>query len=248
VNLILLAHFSKKGDIDDQWYSFALSKALSGSKIVLCTTNINQRSFDRASIVFDEIILVPNIGYDFYSWHKGLIQHVYDSLSRYEYIILINTSIRITNLNKFLNSWIFPNKDKNVTCFSLSKEISLHAQSYFLIIPFDVLFIDSVKFFWVYMKPLSKRQEVIYSYEIGLSLCFLEASVELSEIIQLTFYEKIKIYLNFIFKLGFLDNLRGLWDVDQINKVLYVPNMYHRKYGFVKLKLQTPLSRLLSRG
>jgi lipopolysaccharide biosynthesis protein len=243
--LVLIAHFDPSGIVPEYWYSLVDADFGSETEFVLCTTSINEENFQIANECFDAVIKVPNIGYDFYSWHIGLKKFFYESDNVYDYVVLINSSIFISDVKKFSLAWNFPDSE-HVYCFTTSNEISYHAQSYFLAFPSDVLNYEEIASFWLNLRPISDRQQVIYSYELGLSRCIIEAGFSFMELSRISVFDYLRLYVKYIFNLGFLDNLRGVLDWRRINKVVYFPCFFDKEYGFYKLKLNTPFDRLFS--
>ena len=165
--LIVVAHYDGAGRLGkDLLGCLQRLLALPSTDVVLVSTGLDPSPY-AALLAGLRIIVRENHGYDFYSWRAGLLS---SDLTRYAEVLLFNSSFYVLDQQKFIDLVARPGDiDAEMRGLTVSWEKAFHAQSYYLTFSPRVVASESFGRFWSEMTPLSRRQEVIRKYEIGLS-------------------------------------------------------------------------------
>jgi len=112
------------------------------------------------------VILRDNLGFDFSMWQQGL--SAYD-LRQVDELLLTNSSI-IGPLSPLATLWQ-NSRIKGCDFWGLTDncELSPHLQSYFLVFGGRVIQSDCFARFWDSVLPYAEKDQVIRSYEVGLT-------------------------------------------------------------------------------
>jgi rhamnosyltransferase len=114
----------------------------------------------------ERIIVRENTGLDFAMWQRGLAEY---DLSAFDELLLTNSSI-IGPLQPLAPLWQNPAvADCDFWGLTDNDELGSHLQSYFLVFRQRVLHSSRFRDFWRTVLPYKNKQQVIYSYELGLS-------------------------------------------------------------------------------
>lgn len=165
--LCIFAHYDKDNKIDDYiiYYIKELEKVC--SKIILVSTsNITFKEIQKIESGITQVIKRENIGYDFYSYKIGL---ELINLKHYDEVLICNDSVYGPIVD--IESVFYKMKDSNSNFWGITSSSSLnfHIQSYFILFKKDVITSNSFKLFWENLKILEKKEDIIKSYEVGLS-------------------------------------------------------------------------------
>ncbi|MDC0986220.1 rhamnan synthesis F family protein [Alphaproteobacteria bacterium] len=186
------------------------------------------------------IILRPNIGYDFYSYRVGL-----DEIERRggaSRIFIVNSSFFILNKEKFVTALkdMLHQDDAATVGITSSYQISLHLQSYLLLIGKNVHQSSWFKSFITSIQPQNSKYEIIVHYEIGLSRLLLENHIKLVQLFRPSLLATLHASVNWMVKLvemyGFNGVLKGipLKHFREVNWVHFGANKIASQFGFVK--------------
>ncbi|HEX9046387.1 MAG TPA: rhamnan synthesis F family protein [Verrucomicrobiae bacterium] len=116
------------------------------------------------------VILRENSGLDFSMWQCAIAQY---DLGSYDELLLTNSSI-IGPLRPLAPLWQDPAiADCDFWGLADSDEIKLHLPSYFLVFRRAVLHSSAFRDFWRGVLPYRSKDQIILSYELGLT-CWLE--------------------------------------------------------------------------
>lgn len=147
----------------------------------------NKRDIDSKELQFLKKInvtikFVENEGLDFGMWYKCFIDEKID-IFNYNKIGLINDSCILFSRERFnkLMEWV-ENNNYNYSSITESNEINYHLQSYFLILKDQ-----SIKLVYDYFKKygiLNKREDIIKTYEIGLTKYLKDNDIMLGSFIK----------------------------------------------------------------
>lgn len=115
--------------------------------------------------------LVDNVGFDFSMWSRAIREL---DLSEWDEIVLTNSSIfgPVTPLQAAFTKMAARNCDFWAMTDNL--EIAYHLQSYFLVFRRRLLESEAFRQFWTSVLPYRTKNQVIRSYEVGLSTHFIE--------------------------------------------------------------------------
>lgn len=122
--------------------------------------------------VCERIIVQENAGFDFYMWRRGLLEY---DVANLEELLLVNSSI-IGPLRPLADLWRNPEiAECDFWGLTDNAELGMHLQSYFLVFRRAVL--QSARFldFWKCVLPYRDKEQVIRSYEVGLTRWLEEA-------------------------------------------------------------------------
>jgi lipopolysaccharide biosynthesis protein len=239
--LCIFAHFDASGLVDPH-VRFALEQlAAVCDKIVFVTTSgATQAQLDALQLPASQVITRPNSGFDFCSWKAGLDAVAVDE---FDELVLCNDSVY---------GPLFPLRDlfdgmSRQRCdfwgITSGLQYGYHLQSYFLVFKRSVIRSSAFSEFWLAVRPLATKQDVILAYEVRLTRHLIEAGFRP----QACFKSRRRDYLKRSFwhlgengkDLGTLkEALRIYRRGPQLNKTLYFWNeMIDRKVPFVKIEL-----------
>tara|TARA_B100000035_G_scaffold206519_1_gene176595 strand:+ start:1306 stop:2121 length:816 start_codon:yes stop_codon:yes gene_type:complete len=195
---LIFAHYHSKGLVRKDIIEFLNESKKYFTKIVLVSTKINLREFQKISKKV-KVIKRKNTGYDFYSYKVGweyiekLTYYNFDSKKLY----FINSSILFTNPKKILAKIkkIYVKKNE-FWGLSRSFELTDHIQSYFFFFSASLFKNRDIFNWWKKIKPLNIHYKVILKYELGLSKLMIKNNIQLKSIYK----KNINLKTNNIFK------------------------------------------------
>jgi rhamnosyltransferase len=165
--IAIYAHFGESLKIALHVFYFLRELRTLGFEICFVSNSpVSQESQRELSPLCEKFIQRENNGFDFAMWQAGLAEY---DLSKVEELLLTNSSI-IGPLKPLAPLWQNPAlKECDFWGLTDNDEHGLHLQSYFLVFRRQVL--QSVSFgeFWRSVLPHTDKQQVIQSYEIGLT-------------------------------------------------------------------------------
>lgn len=170
-------------------------------------------------------MIMEENGYDFGTW-KSLLELFYSR--KYDQIVFLNSSLDITDYVKF-KQCINSCSKHNISYLASSYERGYHGQSYF--ISFSRSAISAALEFFKYYKPKNDREYTIVNGELGFSKYLIENDFKFNVLYRNKPFTK---YLNFLLKLGFRDNIQGIFDHRSINPILYDSKYFQKKFGLKK--------------
>lgn len=190
--LAIFAGYDKDSIIDD-YVIYYLSELSKGADIIyVCDNDLAQKEIDKIKPYTIEVIAQKHGEYDFGSYKIGyLFAKQNDILEKYDYLILCNDSVfgPFYDFEKIFAE--IPQRQDIAYGFSKHLEancdwggdkhrfIDTHLQSYFVVLP---KFVFLSKWFSDFIKSIKKeadKVEVVFSYEIGMSVLFREHNIEL---------------------------------------------------------------------
>lgn len=185
-------------------------------------------------------ILRPNIGYDFYSYRVGL-----DEIERRgeaSRVFIVNSSFFILNKEKFLAALndMLRQDEMAAVGITSSHQISLHLQSYLLLIGKNVLTTTWFKGYISSIQPQNSKFETIVHYEVGFSRLLLANHIKIIQLFRPSLLTTLHASINWMAKLvgmyGFNGVLKGipLKHVREVNWVHFGANKIASQFGFVK--------------
>lgn len=189
-------------------------------------------------------------GYDLNCYMKGL-DYVLCNENSIESVIFINNSIKVLDVLKFemlleeikhkLEEYDFVGLIKNY-------EIKPHYQSFLFALSLNLKedIISKLKK-KLQVNPLLNRSEVIQIFEIE-TICLLNKyKLNHTYLFKPKGLIKTLGYINYILKLGFIDNLVPLksLNADLINPSIFMKKELSLRYGFKKIKTTTTLNKIL---
>ena len=168
----VIAHYDQQGSVRTDL--LRLIEKMSGicERMTFVSTNLSPKS--RAKVErYCRVIIRLNVGYDFSSYQTG-IQSLGD-LSEFDEVVIFNSSFICFDPAVLIERFLaFPRAKNQLIGITKSQEYSEHLQSYFVAFPKAVFCADYFWEWWVALQPINKREDVIQSYEIGMSAYFLQ--------------------------------------------------------------------------
>lgn len=196
----IYAHFSLSDTIKADIWDYLEELILINFGLVFVSNSpICQQDAERLEAMCLKVIKCENVGLDFCMWKAGIASVCMPEITE---LLITNSSI-IGPLRPL--AWVF-NKAAGWNCdfwgLTDNAEIAPHLQSYFIV--FRKCVIDSWEFrdFWNGVLPYRSKQQIIMSYEVGLTVWlgergfFWRAMFEQKEIYRIrlsdrTFFEGI---------------------------------------------------------
>jgi rhamnosyltransferase len=139
--------------------------------VFLSTAKLSDREVTRARAVADRVVLCENRGFDFGMWKAGLSLVDLGSLDE---LVLANSSV-FGPLRPLSATFSYmEGKPCDFWGMTDSEQIAWHLQSYFLVFRKPILAGDALTRFFASVLPYTTKDQVIRSYEIGLSTWLVE--------------------------------------------------------------------------
>lgn len=165
--LVLYAHYDEFDKIED-YVVHALRSLhdISDTIIFISTSPLPDSELAKITPYISTSLLIDNVGFDFFMWKLGLSQV---KPTEYDEIVLSNSSVYgpLWDISAVFN------KMAPVPCdfwgITENYELEWHLQSYFIVFRREALRSQAFERFWDSVLPYSNKNQVIRSYEIGLS-------------------------------------------------------------------------------
>jgi hypothetical protein len=173
----LFSHFDVDNKIDGHVINYLTALKAEGFKIVLITSNLelDSESIQKAEAICSLLIHRENIGYDFAGWALAL--RLYPSLYDAQEVLMCNDSVYgpLRPLRP-----IFDKMNGNACDFwgiTESREVEWHLQSYFLVFKKTALTSSIFKQFWMAVRALTDKTQLIRAYEVPLARLLSEGGL-----------------------------------------------------------------------
>lgn len=181
MRVLIFAHFDHIGIIRADILSFLIKANTEYDVIYFVSTNLKKSELLKIPSAITTIVR-ENHGYDFYSYRAGLLKFLQTNLAGINkgFVTFMNSSIIILDREKLIKN--LKKSFHNNSCvygITTSYEIQHHIQSYLITIPFDLLRNEIFLHWWQNMEPLNDKREIIFRYELGLSVLLTELGYEL---------------------------------------------------------------------
>lgn len=176
--LVVMAHYDADGEVAPHVRRQVEALGEVADRLVVVSTAGIAPGSPAESVLRQrgELVVRPNVGYDFGSWQVGL--SLVDDLDRYDLVVICNDSY-VGPLVGYQQ--IFDTMDAHRADFwgiTQTLRRGHHVQSYFVAFRGRVVRSPSFRTFWDTMTPVSERADVITRYELGLSRILLGAGFE----------------------------------------------------------------------
>lgn len=172
---LVLAHYHPRGLLRSDTLGLIRAALDCCKRVILVSTRLESAAIAQLPHGV-EVHTRDNIGYDFYSYRRGILHLLSDTDTRADLseICLMNSSFICVDPERFLER-LLQTINEQADCFGLvrSLEVAAHIQSYVVIFRRKVFLDPAVQDWWVKMVPLNERTQVIQAYEIGLSQMLL---------------------------------------------------------------------------
>lgn len=166
---VVFVHYDRDNLVDEYVYFYLEALQKNTSHLVFVTTS-KIPAQDHAKISkYATLIERENVGYDFMSYKVGLESFNY---TQYDELLLCNDSVYgpIYPLSVLFETMhTTPCDFWGITD---NNDISYHLQSYFLLFNKSLLLAPAFSRFWANVKVLDDKEEIIQTYEVGLTTYF----------------------------------------------------------------------------
>ncbi len=238
----VIAHYDVENGISNNFREILAIFCEICSHVVLVSTS-NIENIDLNDYENLTIINRPNIGYDFYSYRVGFNALV--KIDEIDRLFIVNSSFILLNKKKFKDALrdMLARSANSVVGITSSRQISLHLQSYLLLIYKNVIYSHWFLNFINSVQPENTKFNVIAKYEVGLSAELIRHGVNLTSIFNPTNFQKIAssyLYAKYLIKkLGFLNFLIGspFKHVREVNWAHYGAKDIAHRFGFIKTEV-----------
>lgn len=183
-SICFFSSYSNKDHIDNYIKFYLEILKIHFNDVILVTNKreINSKDLQFLKKVNITIKFVENEGLDFGMWYKCFMDENID-IFNYNKIGLVNDSCILFSHERFnkLMKWV-ENNNYSYSSITESNEIDYHLQSYFLILKNQ-----SIKLVYDYFKKygiLNKREDIIKTYEIGLTQYLKDNDIMLGSFIK----------------------------------------------------------------
>jgi glycosyltransferase involved in cell wall biosynthesis len=165
----LFSHFDVDNKIDAHVISYLSALKAEGFEIILVTSNLqlDKASVDEAQTICTSLIYRENKGYDFAGWALAL--RLFPSLYSAHEVLMCNDSVYgpLRALRPIFE------KMNQASCdfwgITESREVEWHLQSYFLVFKSTALNSAIFRDFWMAVKALPDKTELIHAYEVPMA-------------------------------------------------------------------------------
>ncbi len=168
---IVFAHYDCDDLVDEYVYHY-LNELNKNAKLLvfISTSKLSDKDISRLSEYCSNIIIRPNIGYDFMSYKVGL-----ESFNHTEFdeIVICNDSVYapLFSLEHIFNE--MANCSVDFWGATDNNAYAHHLQSYFIVFKKAVISSAAFKKFWQEVIVLPDKDSIIQKYEVGLSVLLM---------------------------------------------------------------------------
>jgi lipopolysaccharide biosynthesis protein len=165
--LAIYAHFRDQPQVAGHVLFYLQHLAELGFQICfISNSKISPASEATLKNLCERVIMRENTGLDFAMWQRGLAEY---DLLQFDELLLTNSSI-IGPVRPLAPLWQNPALgDCDFWGLTDNDELNSHLQSYFLVFRKRILHSTRFADFWRSVLPYKDKQQVIFSYELGLS-------------------------------------------------------------------------------
>jgi|TARA_B100000795_G_scaffold261528_1_gene238404 rhamnosyltransferase len=237
-NYLIFAHYHSDGLIRKDLQNFFKKNKNIFREIVFISTNLKKSEKIKISQRI-KIINRENIGYDFYSYKIGseyFLKKFKGNLKNKKFFF-INSSVLFVNSDKLIKI-IKSIKIKENQMWGLTKsyELAEHVQSYFFCFSATVFQNKNISDWWSKIKTLTKRQDIINNYELGLSDLMIKNNIKLYSIYKKNLRLKSKNFIQKI-KQRYREVVLKETKIYKKNPTNYFWEDIYSKFGIIKIEL-----------
>ncbi len=175
----VVAHYDSAGRVARHLRALIAHLATISSRVVFVSTGLDPAE-GRTLPAGVEVITRPNVGYDFFSYKRGI--EALGPLDAFDQLVIVNSSFVCLD-PAVLTERFFARSSPGVDVLGLTAnfEHAAHLQSYWISFE-NRRVLDSPAFsnWWRDMAPVSQRDLVIPRYEVGLSQAMNQAGLRLA--------------------------------------------------------------------
>lgn len=177
----VFAHFDPEDRLDDYVLYYVKSLLIIVDTLFFVSVSrLNENDINTLSALGAQVIQRKNIGYDFFSYKKGIELL---NLDDYDELFLCNDSVYgpFNNLSALGDK--MRKRGADFWGVTESNECARHLQSYFLCFGKEVLQSRVFQSFWTELEALDDKSEIIQRFEVGLSQKLLKNGFRLDALV-----------------------------------------------------------------
>lgn len=192
MRLTLFVHWDKDNIIDDYvvHYLEQLSQ-FTDDILFISNSDINENEQNKIKSIVKWIYKRENIGYDFMAWADGFQFLGYDTILKYDEVIMANDSC-YAPLFDFKELFDKINQsDFDLVGITDNYELDYHLQSFFIIFKKKVILSDVFQKFWADIDIKESKYQLINDYEVGLTQALLKEGFKIEAIYRTSKWKQI---------------------------------------------------------
>jgi lipopolysaccharide biosynthesis protein len=174
--LCVFAHFSEDQRVKAHILNHLRELRKSSSRLVFVSTSpMNQPSQSAVAAICDDSFVIPNVGYDFWMWKQAFVRES-DAGRSWSEVVLTNSSV-VGPVGDLASTFVQMSAS-HCDWWGMNESDELESrcfQSYFFCFKSAVLRSSEWKTFWSGVEPLTDKWQVIFRYELGLSVLLRES-------------------------------------------------------------------------
>lgn len=170
--LVVFAHYDAQGEVKRYvQHNLRALRAECARLVFVSTAALQPTDLARIGGLCDEIVLRDNVGFDFTMWRQVLDR---TDLAAWDELVLANSSVfgPVFPLGPVFER--MATRPCDAWGMTENDDFAWHLQSYFLVFRSAVLRSPIFRQFWDSVLPYRDKEQVIRSYEIGLSRLLLD--------------------------------------------------------------------------
>jgi rhamnosyltransferase len=166
----VIAHYNEAAQVSPDLFRLVAYLNKQRAKVVFVSTNLTD-THCKALSSHSTVIRRENFGYDFWSYKIGI--DALGDLKHYDRVTLLNSSFLILSPPLLCEVFLSSPKTPAMRGLSMSHDKGKHLQSYWVAFETTQLLTSAYfKEWWNNMTPISERQSVIDTYEVGMTKYF----------------------------------------------------------------------------
>jgi lipopolysaccharide biosynthesis protein len=182
--LVLFAHYDAQGEVKRFIVHYLCALREHCDRIVFVSTaKLPPSELEKLEGCCDEIVLRDNVGFDFGMWRHAIDR---TDLEAWDELVLTNSSVfgPLQPLGPIFER--MAEEPLDLWGMTSNVEIAFHIQSYFLAFRRSILEAPLFRQFWASVLPFKDKDQVIRSYEVGLSRLLLDHGYRLKAVFPTT--------------------------------------------------------------
>lgn len=196
---LIIAHYDLSNSFSTRFLEFLKVIENSNFRCLVVTTSASVSNLNLVPQSID-VILRPNLGYDFYSYKVGI--NSMKNYTKVESLILINSSMEVLDPDKYkciIHRAFDELSISAFVCLVESKQYFKHAQSFFLGFTRNTIDSPSVKEFFENIPISVPKKKLILDCEIGLSRLLTQEGIPLNPLFKLPKQKILRVLTRYIF-------------------------------------------------
>lgn len=225
----VVAHYDAQAQLTPFTRRLLNELLLNVERVVLVSTCLHATEIDGLDQRI-RVIVRENVGYDFYSFRTGVL--AIEDLYAYDELVIANDSVLTVGSGGIARAFAqMANVDCDVWSMTESLQVTRHLQSYFMVFRKKAFFTKYFRDFWIGVRVLHNKWEIILSYEVGMTQWLLAHDVRIAAAFVPSAAELKTVALRLQAQYG------AVPDAEQVataNPVHYLWDALYRRFGFIK--------------